>query len=197
MGPLALLARLGTHAGIVFMRLLAPLPLPWVRRLGVCLGYVLYAVVLPRRRVVQTNLALCFPALSAAERRALARQSFVYFAQTWLDRSWLWHGPRAVLMQRLRLCGAVHELDGLAPTIVFCPHFYGLDAGVTAVNIHVDRDLTTIYSRQSNALLDSWIKAGRQRFGRLRLFLRSEGVKTHVNALRAGELLYLLPSSPV
>ena len=193
MGPLQLLARLGTHAGIVFMRLLAHFPLPWVRRLGVCLGYVLYAVVLPRRHVVQTNLALCFPALSAAERRALARQSFVYFAQTWLDRSWLWHGPRAVLMQRLRLRGAVHELDGMAPTIVFGPHFYGLDAGATAVNIHVDRDLTTIYSRQRNALLDSWIKKGRQRFGRLRLFLRSEGVKTHVNALRAGELLYLLP----
>ena len=163
MAPLQLLARLGTHAGIVLMRLLAPLPLPWVRRLGVCLGHVLYAVVLPRRRVVQTNLALCFPALSAAERGVLARQSFVYFAQTWLDRSWLWHGPRAVLMQRLHMCGAVHELDGLAPTIVFCPHFYGLDAGVTAVNIHVDRDLTTIYSRQSNALLDSWIKTGRQR----------------------------------
>jgi len=193
MGPLQRLGRLGTHTGIALMRLLAPLPLPWVRFLGVCLGYFLYAVVLPRRRVVQTNLRLCFPALSAAERRALARQTFVYFAQTWLDRSWLWHGPRAVLMQRLHLCGAVHELDGLAPTIVFCPHFYGLDAGVTAVNIHVDRDLTTIYSRQSNALLDSWIKSGRQRFGRLRLFLRSEGVKTHVNALRAGELLYLLP----
>jgi hypothetical protein len=77
MGPLQRLGRLGTHAGIVFMRLLAPLPLPWVRRLGVCLGYVLYAVVLPRRRVVQTNLALCFPALSAAERRALARQADV------------------------------------------------------------------------------------------------------------------------
>ena len=57
MGPLQRLGRLGTHAGIVFMRLLAPLPLPWVRFLGVCLGYVLYAVVLPRRRVVHTNLA--------------------------------------------------------------------------------------------------------------------------------------------
>ena len=45
-GPLELLARLGTHAGIVLMRLLAPLPLPWVRRLGVCLGYVLYALAL-------------------------------------------------------------------------------------------------------------------------------------------------------
>jgi KDO2-lipid IV(A) lauroyltransferase len=143
--------------------------------------------------VVQVNLALCFPALSAAERKALARQTFVYFAQTWLDRSWLWHGSRETLKQRLHLSGAVHEFDGRAPTIVFCPHFYGLDAGVTAVNVHVDRDLTSIYSRQSNPLLDSWIKAGRQRLGRLRLFLRTEGVKDHINALRSGELLYLLP----
>jgi KDO2-lipid IV(A) lauroyltransferase len=193
MGPLQLLSRLGTHAGIAFMRLLAPLPLPLVRWLGAGLGWLLYVVVLPRRHVVQVNLALCFPALSAAERKALARQTFVYFAQTWLDRSWLWHGSRETLKQRLHLSGAVHEFDGRAPTIVFCPHFYGLDAGVTAVNVHVDRDLTSIYSRQSNPLLDSWIKAGRQRLGRLRLFLRNEGVKAHVNALRSGELLYLLP----
>ena len=74
MGPLQRLGRLGTQAGIVFMRLLAPLPLPWVRFLGVCLGYVLYAVVLPRRRVVHTNLALCFPALSLTERGKTKRQ---------------------------------------------------------------------------------------------------------------------------
>jgi KDO2-lipid IV(A) lauroyltransferase len=193
MGPLQLMSRFGTHAGIAFMRLLAPLPLPLVRWLGAGLGWLLYWVALPRRHVVQVNLAQCFPALSAAERKALARQTFVYFAQTWLDRSWLWHGSRETLKQRLHLCGAVHEFDGRAPTIVFCPHFYGLDAGVTAVNVHVDRDLTSIYSRQSNPLLDSWIKAGRQRLGRLRLFLRTEGVKDHINALRSGELLYLLP----
>ena len=193
MGPLQLMSRFGTHAGIAFMRLLAPLPLPLVRWLGAGLGGLLYWVALPRRHVVEVNLAQCFPALSAAERKALARQTFVYFAQTWLDRSWLWHGSRETLKQRLHLCGAVHEFDGRAPTIVFCPHFYGLDAGVTAVNVHVDRDLTSIYSRQSNPLLDSWIKAGRQRLGRLRLFLRTEGVKDHINALRSGELLYLLP----
>ena len=193
MGPLQLMSRFGTHAGIAFMRVLAPLPLPLVRWLGAGLGGLLYWVALPRRHVVEVNLAQCFPALSAAERKALARQTFVYFAQTWLDRSWLWHGSRETLKQRLHLCGAVHEFDGRAPTIVFCPHFYGLDAGVTAVNVHVDRDLTSIYSRQSNPLLDSWIKAGRQRLGRLRLFLRTEGVKDHINALRSGELLYLLP----
>ena len=184
---------LGTRAGIAFMRALAHFPLPVIRALGAGLGWVLYRVVVSRRRVVRTNLALCFPALSAAEREALTRQTFVYFAQTWLDRSWLWHGRREVLAQRLKLHGALHEFEGHAPTIVFSPHFYGLDAGATAINMNIERDFTSIYSEQSNPLLDRWIKAGRLRFGRVRLFLRSEGVKANVSALRSGEVLYLLP----
>ncbi len=175
------------------MRLLAHFPLPVVRGLGAALGWVLYAVAVPRRRVVQVNLALCFPERSAAERRSLARQTFVYFAQTWLDRSWLWHGRPEVLARRLHLHGALNEFEGHAPTIVFSPHFYGLDAGATAINMAIDRDFTSIYSEQSNPLLDQWIKAGRLRFGRVRLFLRSEGVKANVSALRSGEVLYLLP----
>lgn len=182
-----------TRAGIAFMRLLAHFPLPVVRGLGAVLGWVLYAVAVPRRRVVQVNLALCFPERSAAERRSLARQTFVYFAQTWLDRSWLWHGRPEVLARRLHLHGALNEFEGHAPTIVFSPHFYGLDAGATAINMAIDRDFTSIYSEQSNPLLDQWIKAGRLRFGRVRLFLRSEGVKANVSALRSGEVLYLLP----
>ena len=77
------------HPGILFMRLIAPLPLSWIRGLGAVLGWVLYPLVAPRRKVVLTNLALCFPERSEAERQSLARQSFVYFAQSFLDRAWL------------------------------------------------------------------------------------------------------------
>ncbi len=185
--------RLGTRMGIGLMRLMAPWPLPVVRGLGAALGWALYALVPPRRHIVQTNLALCFPELSAAERTTLARQTFVYFAQTWLDRSWLWHGDPALLRERLHLHGALNEFEGRAPTIVFSPHFFGLDAGATAINMHIDRDFTSIYARQSNRLLDDWIRAGRLRFGRVRLFMRTAGVKDNVSALRGGEVLYLLP----
>ena len=51
------MSRLGIH----FMRLLAHLPLAWIRAMGWFLGWFLYFVVVPRRRVMHTNLALCFP----------------------------------------------------------------------------------------------------------------------------------------
>ena len=70
-----------SHPGILFMRLIAPLPLPWLRAFGALLGHLLYWLAAPRRRVALVNLALCFPNRSEAERRQLARQTFVHFSQ--------------------------------------------------------------------------------------------------------------------
>ena len=174
------------------MRLLAPLPLAWVRALGVLFGYVLYLLAVPRRKVVMTNLALCFPQASLAQRRAWTRQTCVYFAQAWFDRSWLWHGDPDTVRARLRITGALHELQGAAPTIIFAPHFYGLDAGGTALNQQLGRPMVSIYTPQRNQAVDAWLHDGRRRWGQLRLFYRDEGVKAIINAVRAGELLYLL-----
>ena len=188
-----LLGNVTTRAGIVFMQVLALLPLSWIRALGALLGWALYAVVRSRRRVVQANFSWCFPERSAAERRKLTQQTFIYFAQAWLDRAWLWHAPKGWVQQRVRLTGAVHELAGTEPTVIFLPHFVGLDAAWAGVALAVPRLSTTIYTDQSNKLVDEWILRGRQRFGHLRLFGRIDGVKPIVAALREGQPLYLLP----
>jgi len=182
-----------SRAGIALMHVLAWLPLAWVRALGKLLGWVLYLLAGSRRRVVQVNLQLCFPQYSARERDALARQTFVYFAQAWLDRGWLWHGSNAQLERRLHLRGAVQELQGEQPTVIFAPHFVGLDAGWTALTQQLPRAFTTIYSNQVDPALDRWILQGRKRFGAPRLFGRADGLKPVVQALRAGQPLYLLP----
>jgi Kdo2-lipid IVA lauroyltransferase/acyltransferase len=182
-----------SRLGVVFMRLLSVFPLGAVRALGWLLGRILYVVAGSRRRVVMTNFQLCFPAMPQREREALARETFVYFAQAWLDRSWLWHAPPEVARRRLKIVGAVGELRPGEPAVIFAPHFVGLDAGWTALAQQLDRPFTTIYTDQANKVLDAWILAGRRRFGRTRLFGRADGVKAIVNALRAGEPLYLLP----
>jgi len=179
--------------GIVLMRLLAPLPLPILRAIGWGLGGLLYLVVPGRRHVVLRNLSLCFPSLSHAKRKRLARRNFVCFAQAWLDRAWLWHGAPEVVQDRLSITGDLEALKGTAPTVIFAPHFVGLDAGWTALTQQFARQFTTIYTNQSNLVVDAWVLAGRQRFGQGRLFGRADGVKTIVAALRAGDPLYLLP----
>jgi KDO2-lipid IV(A) lauroyltransferase len=182
-----------SHLGILFMKAIAPLPLPWVRAMGAALGWVLYYLVASRRKVVRVNLRLCFPQWSDARRREVEKLVFVRFAQAWLDRAWLWHGSPETTRRRLLVAGAVRELAGVEPTIVFAPHFVGMDAGVTALSQQVPRRLIGIYTHQSNKVLDAWILRGRHRFGNARPLRRSDGVRELVAALRHGDLMYLLP----
>ena len=190
-----------SHGGIIFMRLLGLFPLASVRALGCLLGWFLHAAARSRRKVVAVNLRLCFPGWSEARRRQAARQHFVYFAQAWLDRGWLWHGAARATQARLTLTGAVEALQGDGAILIFAPHFVGLDAGWTALTQqltqalapHPARRFATIYSHQTNPQVDAWVLAGRSRFGAPRLLDRGDGPKALVAALRAGECLYLLP----
>ena len=178
---------------IALLTLFGRAPLPALRALGWLLGQVLYGLAGSRRRIVLTNLGLCFPDLDPGARKRLARRTLVAFAQSWLDRGWLWHAPEKTLLQRLRLQGALFELEGNRPVVLFAPHFMGLDAAWTALTLRLPRRLVTIYSPQKSAATDRWMHTGRQRWGQPTQVPRGDGVRPVLQALRAGQPLYLLP----
>lgn len=182
-----------SRLGILLLRAVGQLPLRWVRAIGAALGLVLYVLVFPRRHVVNVNLRLCFPQWSAAQRRSAARGVFIHVVQSFLDRGWLWHADPEVLRRRLVVTGTVGGFAGTGPTLIFLPHFVGLDAGVTALTLQVARPFIGIYTQQSNEVVDEWVFKGRHRFGDSRGMRRSEGVRDLVAALRAGKLMILLP----
>jgi Kdo2-lipid IVA lauroyltransferase/acyltransferase len=173
---------------------LARLPLAWWRASGWLVGRVLAVAAVPRRRVVDRNLALCFPERSAAWRRRVARGVFVRFAQSWLDRIWLWHGEPDMLRQRLQLEGDVSALSQpFEAQVLFAPHFMGLDAGWTALSLLTSQPLVTLYARGASPWQDRWIAQGRSRFAPAGLLPRVGSAKAVIKALRDQSALYLLP----
>ncbi len=179
--------------GVGAMHVLAKLPLPVLRGLGKVVGLVLFVLAAKRRKIALRNFELCFPEMPEAQRRALAKQTFVVFCQTFLDRSWLWFGSEALVRSRVKLEGAIHELDGDTPTIVFAPHFYSMDAGGLALPLNTSREFTSIFATNPDPVLDKWFMQGRQRFGHVKMLNRADGVKPIISCLRKGGLLYLLP----
>jgi len=186
-GPMA------SRWALILMAGLSPLPLPLLRGLGWVLGHALYVLAVGRRRVALVNWGLCFPQDTPAQRRRAVRTHFVQFAQAWLDRSWLWEAPREVVQQRLRLTGRVDALAGHTPTVVFAPHFVGLDAGWIGLTLLQPRRCAGIYAPQANAAVDAWMARGRQRFGDPLVVAKWQGLKPMAAALREGLPLYLLP----
>ena len=174
------------------LAMLARLPLCFWRALGAAVGWSVYWV-LPRRRVALINVGMCFPEMTPPQRKALVRRHFISFTQAALDRIWLWHGSAAMLRRRLKIAGDVHAFEGNAPTIMFAPHFVGLDAGGMASGQMPWREFISIYTPQRHAASDTWARRGRTRFPNTKVVWRRDGIKPIAQSLRQGGVLYLLP----
>lgn len=181
-----------SRLAVFLLWLLHWLPLPVLRFIGAVLGRLLFALGRERRMVALTNLRLCFPEMSEAERIALARRHFIAFARAFLDRTLGWWAPRERLERLIRLSGAEHLKDPQGrPVIVLAPHFVGLDAGGTMMTMTTP--LVSVYSNQKNPVFSQVLLNGRLRFNRPILLSRQDGMRKAVKALKDGYPFYYLP----
>ncbi|MEN9772431.1 MAG: hypothetical protein RJA58_1074 [Pseudomonadota bacterium] len=173
-------------------RLLAFGPRPLLRLVANGLGALTYRLATSRRAIAATNLRICFPNWTQGKQEEIARRHFVCYARAFLERFEIWFGSEARLSARVALKD-IHHLEAFAgrPVIILAPHFLGLDAG--GVRLQLDRQFASMYSQQSNPVLDDWTRRGRSRFNDPLLVSRQHGMTPLVRALKRGMPLYFLP----
>ncbi|MDP2823660.1 MAG: lipid A biosynthesis acyltransferase [Sulfuritalea sp.] len=181
-----------TRLLLALMWLLHWLPLPLLAALGHGLGLALYALVKERRQVTLTNLGLCFPHLSPAEKSALARRHFMAFGRSILELCLWWHASPERIRRLVKLEGG----ERLAaykdkPVILLVPHFVGIDAGW--IRLALEQGLVAIYTRQKNRVFEAAMNGGRLRFGSCELASRQEGTRKALKAMKAGRFFHYSP----
>ncbi|MDQ7988587.1 MAG: lipid A biosynthesis acyltransferase [Candidatus Dactylopiibacterium sp.] len=170
------------------------LPLPVQAAIGWLIGHLLYLLVVPRRRVLATNLRLCFPEKSVAERRRLARRVCVAVARSMLERGVLWWASEARIRRLVELHGVEQirrlHAEGRA-VVMLVPHFVGLD--MAGARMAMEMDCVSMYSAQNDKLIEKMLLHGRTRFGSQELLSRQEGIRGAVKAMKRGRPFYYLP----
>ena len=169
--------------------------LPWRMRagLGRRIGDLIYRTNARRRSIVMVNLQLCFPELDAARREQMARDYFRRLGQSSLDYGILWWGSAARLDQMVTIDGVEHlqrcQAQG-RPVILLTGHTIALDFGATAIT----RRFATVglIKPVRNPVIEWLMSRGRTRY-RGRLYLRKEGLRPVLRALRQGQAFYYLP----
>lgn len=177
---------------LVLMWCLHWLPLPVLGRFGDLVGAALFLVLRKRRHIALTNLRLCLPELSEAERVALARRHFQAYSRSVWERAILWWAGEERLKRLIVVEPGVPLAEiAASPTILLCPHFVCLD--VAGVAVMLESALCSIYVAQKNRAFDAVLRRGRSRFRPVRLFSRKEGVKPIIRAMREGLPYFMLP----
>ena len=167
------------------------LPLPVLALLGRALGRLLHAFGHARRGIALANLALCMPALPAAERARLVKEHFEWTGRSLLERGLLWHASAARLRRLIHVEGDVHLAERSERTVMWLvPHFVGLEIAGAATQIYQTRMGCDIYTAQSNPVLDAAFHKGRARFGLAQLFTRQQGALAVVRAIKRGTAFF-------
>ena len=174
---------------IAIVWLLRLLPLPVLAPIGQGLGMLLYALASERRRVVHTNLRLCFPQRSEAERNRIARAHFRAMGRAILEQGISWWSSAERLRRLVRVENQSFLEEALkGQVIVLALHFVGLDLG--AIRMTTEYSMIDIYSHQKNPVFDALLLKARTRFGHSKLLSRQDGIRPVVKAMRQGWSLF-------
>lgn len=182
------------RVGLAVLRTVSRLPYPALRALGNGIGRLAWWLAVPRRRIALTNLRLCFPQWSEAQRAAVAREHFRCYVRSFLDRFIFWFGSPERVRALCRVEGIEHfEAHHGRPMILLAPHFIGLDAGGT--RLQADRPVASMYAAQKSRVLTEAMTRGRSRFHSeaSTMILRTEGLRAALKPIRAGVPFYFLP----
>lgn len=168
----------------LLLKAFAALPYRWSARIGAALGGLLYRIPSRRRDIVHTNLSLCFPELTDAARRDLARLHFRHVMRSYVERGVQWFGDRERLNGLMRLESEI-DLSSCSrtPTIFLGFHFVGIEAGCMFYSMA--NPVTSLYTRMSNRALETIARKQRERFHAV-MVPRNDSARQVIQSLRKG-----------
>ncbi|HEY5929138.1 MAG TPA: lipid A biosynthesis acyltransferase [Burkholderiales bacterium] len=177
---------------IAIVWLLHLLPLPILARIGQGLGMLLYIFARERRFVVHTNLRLCFPQWTDAQRNRIARAHFRAIGRGILEQGIGWWASAERIRRLVRVEGRQYLEEAIeGQVIVLALHFVGVDMG--AIRMSSEHSMATVYAQQKNPVFDALLRKARTRFGHNRLLSRQDGIRAVVKSMREGWSLFYLP----
>lgn len=178
---------------LIFMFVLAQLPVSIRHALGRRIGDYNYRNNKKRHDIVETNLKIAFPELSADACEKMTRENLQWYACAMIDYSLLFFAHKRRMASMLQIDGKEHiekAIEANQSIILLLAHSAMLEFAPAALGYHFE--IFGSYKTSKNALLDWMIAKGRCRFAKF-VVSREEGLRKLVKALQPERLMIFLP----
>lgn len=174
------------------LRLTALLPHPLRRGLGRILGRVYRRASRRRRAVAATNLRVCFPHLSEAERDDLLRRHFLSVGQGLVEMGTAWWGRSRGLRALTRVEGLEHLEAARARgrgVILLSAHFTTLELGGRLLSFYAP--FNVVYRRHEHPVIEWAMRRNRERL--FRRAIPRNRVRQLIRSLQEGNAVWYAP----
>lgn len=177
----------------LWMRFTAALPLRASLAIHRRFGHVLYKRAKRQRRIVERNLAICFPELADAERHALAARYFESLGMSFAEMAFAWFAPDRRLAGHFEILGREHLDRALAAgkgVVLYTGHFTTLEICGRPLK-HIMPRFACMFSHRSNDLLDDIQRKGRMRSAHESI--PSDNVRAMIRSLKRNAAFWYAP----
>ena len=178
---------------LALMWVCAYLPRSITGFIGARLGDLFCLLSAKRRHVAQVNIRMCFPELSTERQEWLIRQHFRVYVQCLLDYGLIWWARIGFLKKYIHISGMGHITAEQAKghnVILLTGHYSALDLGASLVS--EQNPTIALIKPAKNHLIDWFMARGRHRFHAIS-FLRDDGIRNVVRAIKQKKIFYYLP----
>lgn len=181
-----------TWAGYGFLWCVVRLPHGLRLAVGSFLGRLGYVLAAGRRRIVESNLAACFPDLDHDEVRQLAHDTFRSGGMSIVETAIAWLGKSGSVHKICRINGLEHLTDAVdrgKGVILLGTHMSTLDIAGSVLSSHVAFDV--MYRANKNPLLERIMTGGRERL--YPHAIERNDVRRVIGNLKAGHVVWYGP----
>ena len=183
----------GAWVGLFFIRMFSFIPYSWMKKISSILGKLFFKLVKTRRRIIETNINLCFPDKTAEEKKELARQAFISAIMAVFETSLSWWGAKSKISQ-LHTVEGMEYLEAASKkgkgVILLVSHFTTMEIAGVFLNSHID-NLNVVYKPSNNELLEYFIE--HKRLERCSGLLKHKNLRGIVRSIKEGNVVWYAP----
>ena len=183
------------RATLLSLRILALLPLSWLRGFGSLVGFIISILPTRETRVTQQNISLCLPELDQLQAAALARTSLQHLLMSVFELPKIWNLPYPKLARLIvGVTGEETYKNALAlgkGVIIAVPHLGAWEL----LNLYLasHSELAVLYRAPRKPWVESLLNAARGRTRALPVRAEPAAVRGLLKRLQSGGVLGILP----